>query len=90
MAHTYQEYDSLLKQKDALIAGQRSLLEAKEELTKYIDSNRGSDGSAASWVYDKREGVQVTAEDALARLEALPAIGGENASAAAQKTLNFA
>ncbi len=47
MAHTYQEYDSLLKQKDALIAGQRSLLEAKEELTKYIDSNRGSDGSAA-------------------------------------------
>ncbi len=32
----------------------------------------------------------MTAEDALARLEALPAIGGENAPAAAQKTLNFA
>lgn len=32
----------------------------------------------------------MTAEDALARLEALPAIGGENAPAAVQKTLNFA
>lgn len=47
MAHTYQEYDSLLKKKDALIAGQRNLLEAKEDLTKYIDSNKGSDGSVA-------------------------------------------
>ena len=30
------------------------------------DADYGNDGSTASWVYDKREGVQVTAEDALA------------------------
>lgn len=47
MAHTYAEYDALLKKKDSLIASQRNLLEAKEELTKYIDSAGGSDGSAA-------------------------------------------
>ena len=29
------------------------------------DAYYGSDGSAASWVYDKREGVQVTAEPSL-------------------------
>ena len=47
MVHTYQEYDSLLKAKDALISGQRHLLEAKEELTQYIDSAGASDGSTA-------------------------------------------
>lgn len=47
MAHAYQEYDSLLKAKDALISGQRNLLEAKEELTQYIDSAGSSDGSIA-------------------------------------------
>ena len=30
------------------------------------DADYGNDGSTASWVYDKREGVQVAAEDALA------------------------
>ena len=30
------------------------------------DADYGNDGYTASWVYDKREGVQVTAEDALA------------------------
>ncbi len=47
MLDNKKKFESLLEEKEELLRAQRNLLEAKEELTKYIDSNQGSDGSRA-------------------------------------------